>query len=839
MRSKHCKSLARLSRIAEQFLDQDESSSKRKEDEMMSLLQRCLDILETYRDECRKLKNKEGRLSQDEVFEIYESSYVYYKIVHNTVLNRVPNLRQFQVVKKQTNTNDRQLMEIYNMLVKSLLHDEKIGQIKAFLKQNSKPEVEVSLKTGSAISSSQLQQIIESHNDSTLLIDLRQRDEFSRLHIDAKNVICIEPISFDTQYSDLEIERKSLITSPKEEVELFRARNSFRYIVIYTNEDCGKHSKSFELQQQATLLDLLVNHSFAKPLDANARVYVLKAGFSNWALEKRRCVGADVGGNSFDRVDGNGFSSAPKTSSSLSPELRSSIDRSAHESMSPHFRQQVDEQAPLKENGDYLTPSLSSVSKSSSPQLTPSTLFSRINKSTQYPQTPQLTSEGHGAHYQGPLLPVGTKASPAASQVSPLSHAPRVFTTDNEGILPVKMNGSTKPPSQPIPSLPKFPSREISPASVSSNKYDLDFAIGLENMGNSCYINCIVQCLLGTHELTNIFLNDSYEKHINMNSRLGSKGVLAKYFAKLTHSMYQNASHKVNEKGKPVQPMQFKMACGSVNSLFRESGQQDCQEFCQFLLDGLHEDLNQCGGNPPLKGLSDEAEKMREKLSLRIASSIEWERYLTTDFSVIVDLFQGQYASQLMCQVCGLTSTTYQPFSVLSVPVPRVKSCNILDCFKEFTKVEKLEVDEQWSCPRCKKKQPSTKKLTITRLPRNLIVHLKRFDNMLNKNNVFVKYPFILDLTPYWANDFDGRLPPGVTEELPTRGQSPPFNYKLYGVASHVGSLYGGHYTSYVDKGPKRGWYYFDDTNYRPVRNATECITSSAYVLFYHRVYQV
>ncbi|CAL9728721.1 ubiquitin carboxyl-terminal hydrolase 4 [Monosporozyma unispora] len=393
------------------------------------------------------------------------------------------------------------------------------------------------------------------------------------------------------------------------------------------------------------------------------------------------------------------------------------------------------------------------------------------------------------------------------------------------------------------------------------NQYNLDFIVGLENMGNSCYLNCIIQCLLGTHELTKIFLNNSYEKHINLNSKLGSKGVLAKNFARLVNTMYNHAltagetattrqagasstssilSRKKSTKVIPVRPQQFRVAVGSVNSLFKDCSQQDCQEFCQFLLDGLHEDLNQNGGNPPLKELSKEAEEVREKLSLRIASSIEWERFLTTDFSVILDLFQGQYASRLTCKVCETTSTTYQPFSVLSIPIPHDKSktaCNIIDCFNEFTKIENLEVDEQWSCPHCKKKQPSTKKLTITRLPKNLIIHLKRFDNRLNKNNNLINYPFNLDLTEFWANDFDGRLPTGVTNELPTRGQIPPFNYKLYGVACHFGSLYGGHYTAYVDKGLGKGWYYFDDTNFRTIKNPNEPITSNAYVLFYKRIY--
>lgn len=47
--------------------------------------------------------------------------------------------------------------------------------------------------------------------------------------------------------------------------------------------------------------------------------------------------------------------------------------------------------------------------------------------------------------------------------------------------------------------------------------------------------------------------------------------------------------------------------------MYSDSMQQDCQEFCQFLLDGLHEDLNQNGSKKHLKQLSDEEERMREK----------------------------------------------------------------------------------------------------------------------------------------------------------------------------------------------------------------------------------
>lgn len=43
--------------------------------------------------------------------------------------------------------------------------------------------------------------------------------------------------------------------------------------------------------------------------------------------------------------------------------------------------------------------------------------------------------------------------------------------------------------------------------------------------------------------------------------------------------------------------------------------------------------------------------------------------------SVIVDLFQGQYRSRLICPTCNLVSRTFDPFMYCSLPVPQYKRC--------------------------------------------------------------------------------------------------------------------------------------------------------------------
>ncbi|GMM55340.1 ubiquitin-specific protease [Maudiozyma humilis] len=962
----HCATLTHLSEIAGTFISQNNSSNGEKSKDLKYILQECVDTFSNYRDECKKIKklglfaNPESvsRLEPKErikIFKIYETAYTYYKIIHITILTRIPKLPTFiQIRNEKDIPNARQkknqeVIGIYNTLVTTLIGDENISKIKTFIKNNSSesgsPTDDIHTKSsttkvfqkfdnGSSISPGQLQVILKQFSSSTLLIDIRPRLEYNKCRIHSDKIMCIEPVSFKESYTDADVEKKSLITSSSDEVDLFKSRDQYEYIVLYSGNLDQSGSDNEKL---VILMNLLLNRSFDKPLN-HTRVLILNGGIEAWATSggrtdtlsslvegKRQSEGTDddiyIKGNTSrlnlqaypknipslhnqatsasmqtmmgtsPHVENNGYSlydqqtkinQDVKRASSFK-KLFSTFRNSSGSSVNSNTGASLTNAPPLNISTG-LSPQLYSASTSSLSYASPDLPKSNDSRTINYPDASTLLGNNNSnANMSSSPLTKTYQGSTSSHRDVPLYNSGPVLTShtrsqsygENGSIKPIPLqndysgnSAKSRSPSK-LPEIPRLPARPTSSSfSNGSNSrphpmmsldsrntfsqpssyqkgLDLDFMTGLENMGNSCYMNCIIQCILGTHELTKIFLNDSYEKHINLNSKLGSKGVLAKNFARLVHSMYDTgilvtSSSSSKKKSKhAVRPAQFKFACGSINSLFKDMSQQDCQEFCQFLLDGLHEDLNQCGGNPPLKELSKQAEDLRERLSFRIASSIEWERYLTTDFSVIVDLFQGQYASRLQCKVCEHTSTTYQPFSVLSVPMPSKKNGNLMDCFTEFTKCENLEIDEQWSCPHCKKKQPSTKQLTITRLPRNLIIHLKRFDNRMNKNGSFVNYPFTLDLTKFWPDDFDGNLPPGVTDELPSRGQIPPFNYRLYGVACHFGSLYGGHYTAYVDKGVKNGWYYFDDTIYRPIKNHNEPITASAYVLFYHRVYGI
>lgn len=158
-------------------------------------------------------------------------------------------------------------------------------------------------------------------------------------------------------------------------------------------------------------------------------------------------------------------------------------------------------------------------------------------------------------------------------------------------------------------------------------------------------------------------------------------------------------------------------------------------------------------------------------------------------------------------------------------------SYSIYDCFDLFSTPEVLDKDNLWYCNKCKDQKQATKKMDVFKLPKILIIHLKRFKT--NKIHSIGKYYFsggsskVSTLVNFPIEGLDLR------RYAMSKSDEPPV-YDLIGTVNHYGGLGGGHYTAFAKNPKENEWYEFDDSAVSRQSQAG-IVSKAAYILFYRR----
>lgn len=713
------------------------------------------------------------------------------------------------------------------------------------------PRRKSSSASETSISSQRLYDFLERFN--ILLIDFRPRQEFDLGHIFHRSIICVDPIHVTEGMSADELLERMVI-SPEVEQEMFANRDKYDLIIYYDN---GTVSEAFLTRpmddSQVKLRSLhqaLFDFNQDKPL--RRPPILLIGGIEEWsdlvgpqALATSDTASRTKQGRPLQRRPIGGPLQQPKRRyREYNPldddEVRKWRERARAESvvlMPPPSVPEEDEDSAQAEGVD------------ADEELS----YSAIDDFNQrFPDAGQIDTFAFGPLQPKRAPPEPPPKVPLASYPSapaPPSSYPSIPTRPQPAAPRQSYTGvSDRAGSQNVPAARSSSLVPYIPAKYLSTSFKIP-STGLHNFRFTCYMNATLQALSATKPLSIYFMEEGWRKHLQSETWKGSRGVMPEAYANVIRSLWKNDVSY-------IKPTTFRAFCGKLNRIWNTDDQeQDAKEFCDFLLDLLHEDLNVRWTQGPFAALTLEQEIRREQMPKHVVARIEWDKHLKRNSSFTESLFGFQTSSQLRFLQCGHTSTTHEFERSLSVEIPYLNGRypTLDDCLSSYCKEEALDREERAKCDQCNERRDSTKRITITRAPQILVIHFKRFGSSTRGQRKIatpINFPLDnFDLAPYM-------LPPPSPAEAekivsnygsdflrPEAGVTPPHTYSAYAVVRHHGeSIATGHYTALVRDIGRTTWRCFNDRSHNdlqvggPGLSGSQALTSGeAYIVFYQR----
>ena len=257
------------------------------------------------------------------------------------------------------------------------------------------------------------------------------------------------------------------------------------------------------------------------------------------------------------------------------------------------------------------------------------------------------------------------------------------------------------------------------------SKYTNKGLTGLCNLGNTCYINSCMQILSNIHEL------NEYIDLVSSNFQNNKSDIDVLFLVE-----WKGLYDLMWSKNVTISPNRFIKIIQIISKqknmmLFSGYDQNDVTEYLYFLLDCFH------------NGLKKTDKKLFDK-QIKYIKDKDFNQYYRriyeNNFSIIELLFSGCYKINIIEKDTDkIISTRYDNFYMIDL---QLNSTDLIECLDEYFKNEEMneENNNQYydDNDKCYKNVYMQQK--IIHKPRILIIHLKRWNNNLRKNQRIIHF---------------------------------------------------------------------------------------------------
>lgn len=332
--------------------------------------------------------------------------------------------------------------------------------------------------------------------------------------------------------------------------------------------------------------------------------------------------------------------------------------------------------------------------------------------------------------------------------------------------------------------------------------------IGLANLGNTCYQNATLQALRHCPEWTLFCAKGRVDEFIKDKPSDSKQVKVLEAYKDVMKSLWAGTGPAY------VLPRGFfeqirGVVQGTLYESFAQRSPQDAHEFLIWILDQMYM-ATQREVSIPVHELRNSEQSMRHQ------ALVAWKGAFEKQHSPLTDLLFGLFRIQYTCHSCKAVHTRWETFNCLKV-TPRANT-SLYECIEQELQPEEIQ---EYACDACKEKTTVTKRARIWKLPKVLILTVKRFDWQGHKVTTPIEYSGE-------ALQFESIFPVDSQEDSKKK------SYKCFAVVDHHGgSLGGGHYTAQCFNSVWKTWHHYDDESAHELKEPR--FGSQSYILFFRQ----